>query len=1106
MSTKTRFPGAMLAFLLLLEFCLPAIAGSGIQTTQILGQHLDFRKAEADRLLKQGNEQLSAIAVDAALKPLEQALVIYRELKDRSGEGQTLKSLGNAYYRLKNYQKAISYHQQALEIAQAIQDKELESRALLNLGLAHKELGNLAQAIAHYQKSLAIAQSIHNRELEWKSFYNLGEVYSEQEDHTQASQAYEQALPIATELNDKSIRRQILSKLGFAYAYLGDTNQSINTQQQSLAIARELKDHFIEATTLNALADLQRNLKNYSAAIDYSEQSLAISRTSKKLSVEQARLIKASALQGLGVAYDGLADFAQAVKFYEQSLALIPELKNTSFKPLASQLEEITLSSLALSYALQGNAAKEIEYRQRDLAIAKESNNVLRQGKNLHKLGDIFLEKSDFISAISHLEQSLSIAQKLKNISLESASLLSLGIIYFSLGEFNKAIEYDEKNLKLIQEFNKKQEGKVISSARQKLLINEFREKEVLVISKLGSDYLYGGKNSEEARRYFELNSRRVKELNLPELEDTALSGLGTFFSFTGDHQKAIDYYKRALNLIQKAPKSQFSRFDESSKGSLLNFIARAHALNGQPVEAIQYAQQSLAIAQSHNNPFATAGAFSNLGLVLLLADRYLEAEKPLYNALQGYESVRAGLGEQYSYKVSLFEQQREAYVLLEQVLVNQNKIEKALEITERSRARTLVELQAKRLFSRSTIQQTVKPLTVQQIQQIAKQQNSILVTYSIAYDPKLAVRPSGSTESEIFIWVIKPTGEIIFRKSDLKPFLQEQNRSQTLETFITSSRQEIGVRSPADVEVIARLDPNLQNNRLNQLHRILIEPIDDLLPKNPQQPVIFIPQQELFLVPFPALKDANGKYLIENHTILTAPSIQVLGQTRQLQQTKVGTRNLGNSLVLGNPTMPTVVLRPGTPAQRLTALPGAEKEAIAIASLLNTNAITGSHGTKATVVQKMPQANIIHFATHGILDDLRGLGSAIALAPDPTQTEEKLSQTNVLLTAEEILDMQLTADLVVLSACDTGRGRMTGDGVIGLSRSFISAGVPSIIVSLWAVPDAPTAELMTEFYKNWKQRNLDKAQALRQAMLTTLKTHPNPRDWAAFTLIGEVK
>lgn len=107
------------------------------------------------------------------------------------------------------------------------------------------------------------------------------------------------------------------------------------------------------------------------------------------------------------------------------------------------------------------------------------------------------------------------------------------------------------------------------------------------------------------------------------------------------------------------------------------------------------------------------------------------------------------------------------------------------------------------------------------------------------------------------------------------------------------------------------------------------------------------------------------------------------------------------------------------------------------------------------------------------------------------------------LLTAGEILELKLNAELAVLSACNTGQGRVTGDGVVGLSRSLISAGVASVIVSLWSVPDAPTASLMREFYEN-VGHGLDKAQALRQAMLSTWKEHSHPLDWAAFTLVGE--
>ncbi len=125
------------------------------------------------------------------------------------------------------------------------------------------------------------------------------------------------------------------------------------------------------------------------------------------------------------------------------------------------------------------------------------------------------------------------------------------------------------------------------------------------------------------------------------------------------------------------------------------------------------------------------------------------------------------------------------------------------------------------------------------------------------------------------------------------------------------------------------------------------------------------------------------------------------------------------------------------------------------------------------------------------------GVPGAIALAPS--------GQDDGLLTSSEIFDMKLDADLVVLSACDTGRGDIKSDGVIGLSRSLITAGAPSIIVSLWAVSDDSTAMLMTEFYQNLR-RNPDKAVALRNAMLSTMKKHYHPRDWAAFTLIGEAE
>ncbi len=830
----------------------------------VVAQTPDARKTEADRLLQQGIEQYKTSQFEAAFKSWEQALIIYREIKDRQGEGQSLGNLGNAYSSLGNYVKAIDYLEQTLAILREIKDRKGEGAALGNLGNAYFFLGNYVKAIDYQQQSLAIAR----------------------------------------EIKDRNGEGNALGNLGVAYKSLGNYVKAIEYYQQGLAIARQIKDRLGEGASLGNLGNAYFLLGNYVKAIEYQEQSLAIARKIKDRNGE------GESLGNLGLAYNFLGNYVKAIEYYEQYLAIAREIKDRNGEGKA-------LGNLGIAYRALGNYAKAIEYYEQSLAIKREIKD---------RLG-------------------------------ESQSLGNLGNAYFSLGNYAKAIDYLEQTLAI---------------------------------------------------------AREIKDLN--------------------------------------------------GEGQSLN----------------------------------------NLGLALYKSGKLAEAEKILRTGIERYESLRELLGNNDSYKVSIFEQQANIYRILQEVLIAQNKPSLALEISERGRSRAFVELLTSRLESKTTGQTpepTVAKPTLSLLQQIAKEQNATFVEYSIVYNDFKIQGKQEAKESELYIWVIKPTGEVTFRKIDLKPLWQKENTN--LAKLVSISRDSIGVRAGG---IVVSENPNAAKpkNQLKRLHELLINPIADLLPKNPSDRVIFIPQDALFLVPFPALQDANGKYLIEKHTILTAPSIQVLDLTHQQRERgRGGDKEKGGILIVGNPTMPSVPPEPGEKPEQLASLPGAEKEARAIASLLNTKPIIGSQGTKASVVQKMPSARIIHLATHGIFDDNRGLGSAIALAPDASFSP-KPGEINGLLTAEEILDLKLQAELVVLSACDTGRGKITGDGVIGLSRSLISAGVPSVLVSLWSVPDSPTAELMSQFYTNLQQRRMDKAQALRQAMLTTMKTHPSPRDWAAFTLIGE--
>ncbi len=942
-------------------------------------------------------------------------------------------------------------------VAQAINPRQAEGDRLIQQGIQQYQTGQVPAALNSWQQALQIYRALKNRLGEGAALGNLGIAYQSLGNHTKAIEYAQQYLAIAREIKDRKREGRALGNLGDAYHSLGNHTKVIEYSQLSLAIAREIKDREGEGIALGTLGVAYRSLGDYAKAIEYAQQSLAITREIKDREGEGI------ALGTLGVAYYDLDNYAKAIEYSQQSLVIAREIKDR-------KREGTALGNLGATYIFLGNDAKAIEYLQQYLAIAREIKDRQGEGSALGNLGIAYHSLGNYAQAIEYAQQQLAIAREIKDRKGEGTALTILGNAYHSLGNYAKAIEYAQQQLAIAREIKD-------------------RKREGAALGNLGIAYIYLGNNAKaieynaKAIEYMEQSLAIAREIKDRKGEGAALGNLGNFYRLLGNYAKAIEYTQQLLAIAREIK-------DRKGEGVALGNLGIAYHSLGNYAKGIEYIQQYLAIAREIQDREGEGLALNNLGAAFLKAGNLTEAEKMLVNGIQVWESMRQMLGSNDANKVSIFEQQARTYRTLQQVRVAQNNPIAALEIAERGRARAFVDLLTERLSSGSTNPVSNTSPNGEQIRQIAKAQNATLVQYSIIYDDFQIQGKRVGRESALYIWVIQPTGEITFREVDLKPLWQQHKAS--LADLIIGNQEFLAVRSRSSFGS-TQPQPNLPT-----LHQLLIDPIASLLPKDPNAHVIFIPQDSLFQVPFPALQDASGTYLIEKHTILTAPSIQVLDLTRQQRQ-KLSPQqfNSGNALVLGNPTMPSVSLSPGEPKQQLSPLPGAEAEAIAIAPLLNTQAILGAQGTKAAIVQKMPQASIIHLATHGLLDNLRGLASAIALAPSGSD--------DGLLTAEEIFDMKLQASLVVLSACNTGEGRITGDGVIGLSRALISAGVPSVIVSLWAVPDAPTAFLMKEFYQNL-QKNPNKAQALRQAMLTTIKTHQEPRNWAAFTLIGEAE
>ncbi|CAD5937110.1 Tetratricopeptide repeat protein 28 [Planktothrix rubescens NIVA-CYA 18] len=824
--------------------------------------------------------------------------------------------------------------------------------------------------------------------------------------------------------------------------------------------AQTVTERKAEADRLLEQGRQQNTTSQYQAAIQSLETALNIYREIGDRNGE------GKALNNLGIAYSDLGQYQKAIEFYQQSLTITREIGDRNGEGFA-------LGNLGIAYNRLGQYQKAIEFFQQSLTIFREIGNRNGEGFALGNLGIAYNSLGQYQKAIEFYQQSLTIFREIGNRNGEGFALNNLGLAYNRLGQYQKAIEFFQQSLTIVREIGA-------------------RNVEGNALNNLGSVYRSLGQY-QKAIEFFQQSLTIVREIGARNVEGNALNNLGSVYRSLGQYQKAIEFYQQSLTIAREIG-------NRNGEGFALNNLGLAYNRLGQYQKAIEFFQQSLTIFREIGDRNGEGLALNNLGLALFKLKNFPEAEKYLFFSLEVRESLRQGIQDDLD-KVSLSDTQRSSYNLLQQVLIAQNKTEPALEVSERGRGRALVELLTQRFNPNSEPFSPVVSLA--QLQAIARQQNATIVQYSRIFDQFSRDGKEQYLASELYIWVIKPTGEVEFRQTDLKLLWQEQNTSLgrlifAARCFGNDACRSDFITASASSNVVTRSNLTStppQYRELKELHQLLIKPIEDLLPTNPDERVIFVPTDALFYLPFAALVDEEGKFLIEKHTIVMSPAITVLETTHKQRQ------NLSSSaqdiVIVGNPQMPKLATSPGEEPQPLASLRYAEKEAIEIAKMFNTSALIGANATESTVVERLKTARIIHFATHGIVDNIQPLNSSVALTPGGSE--------DGLLTADEIFDLKLNAELVVLSACDTGLGQLTGDGMIGLSRSFLNAGVPSLVMSLWAIDDRKTSQLMVQFYQNL-QTTPNKAQALRQAMLTMKNQYPDPYYWAAFTLIGEAE
>ena len=333
--------------------------------------------------------------------------------------------------------------------------------------------------------------------------------------------------------------------------------------------------------------------------------------------------------------------------------------------------------------------------------------------------------------------------------------------------------------------------------------------------------------------------------------------------------------------------------------------------------------------------------------------------------------------------------------------------------------------------------------------------------------------------DESVNIWLLRIGQQCQFRQMET---------SDDLSSLIYGAYRQIGVNKS-----LWRKIPRSrkEEDALKTLYDLIIAPFSHLI--NRSDELTIVPYGSLFCIPYAALVDHHSRFLSEKLRIRLAPSLSCL---RLLAECPEGYHSTSGALLVGDPWVETVRIHGCKPFPQL---PGAEEEVKMIGQLLNTEPLTGKNARKRVVLSRLNSVSLVHIAAHG-----RSETGEIILSPD-LLSAKRPKEKDFLLTMGDVLDVALRAKLVVLSCCNSGRGKIKSEGVVGIARAFLGSGARSVIASLWPIDDKATLAFMTHFYEHLIAGQ-SVSKSLDQAMKRMRESEKfnAVKDWAPFVLIGD--
>jgi CHAT domain-containing protein/tetratricopeptide (TPR) repeat protein len=672
----------------------------------------------------------------------------------------------------------------------------------------------------------------------------------------------------------------------------------------------------------------------------------------------------------------------------------------------------------------------------------------------------------------------------------------SLGNLYQSMGENNKALEEYKESIKLA----------TLLSDHVSL---------GWAHGNIGNAYLGLNRKDEALFNLHKSLDLATEYERTPQAIGRTYNNLGTAYQSINDLDKAEEYYDLALSQAVYGN-------DNAGQARVYGNIGNVHMLRKNYERAIPHYGEVLQLSKDaatistarHNRGCAYyEWATSLLGKVPMQVhfhgpkcdvdtcldhlparakELYRKGSEDLEEVMKYHEEKFQhikGSAQGLTLSVSLFESNSRTFHRLQDCLVNLHKFDRALEVAEKSRARTLGELMLKR--KRKDLQRPLNsPLNFEQIASIVKRQRSPLVYLSY-------------TGARLIGWVFTLCSDEVSMNAFEIPFADDQFDDKSFDYYLRYTLTEKLVERSFEMYQTIVYDET-SSSPVQKLFELLAAPVQKLLASNgSNQQVIFISDSYTSLLPLTCLHDRNsGSFFGDKHCFKLAPSLLSLGIMNQLPEVTVTLPpDQQDVCVIGDPNIPPFTLN--GEVWTLGKLPHARREAEWVAFALQTTPILNENATLTSFLTRSMSAKVIHIATHGSAS-FGFLAFATFATSAKSGSRVYVPAENVLLYPDKVEQLHISPALVVLSSCDSARGTVKADGIQGMARAFILAGAQSVLTTLWKVPDE-SASVFMQFFYQYLLDGLKSSFALQKATLSVrcFAKYSQYIHWSGYQLTG---